>query len=207
MKSIILPLIIIYTSLAFGQNTFKAIIKNSESKESLSGATAVLQGTTKGASSDIKGFLEIKNIPDGEQVFVFSYIGYEQQAGNFIFPLTQTHPIEILLTWAGQEMDEVVVTTTRSTRTIADIPTRIEVISREELEEKGNMKPGDIRMMLNETTGIQTQQTSATSYNSSIRIQGLDGKYTQILKDGFPLYSGFSGGPVAGGSQDNRSHQ
>jgi iron complex outermembrane receptor protein len=74
------------------------------------------------------------------------------------------------------------------------VPTRIEAISGEELTEKGNMKPGDIRMMLNESTGIQTQQTSATSSNSSIRIQGLDGKYTQILRDGFPLYSGFSGG-------------
>ncbi|MCZ6702937.1 MAG: TonB-dependent receptor [Ignavibacteria bacterium] len=195
MKTIILPLIIIiYTSLAFGQNTFKAIIKDSESKESLSGATAVLQGTTKGASSDIKGFLEIKNIPDGKQVIVFSYIGYEKRTGIFDFPLTQPQPIEILLSWAGQEMDEVVVTTTRSSRIISNIPTRVEVISGEELEEKGNMKPGDIRMMLNESTGIQTQQTSATSYNSSIRIQGLDGKYTQILKDGFPLYSGFSGG-------------
>jgi iron complex outermembrane receptor protein len=88
----------------------------------------------------------------------------------------------------------MVIEATRSSRAIADIPTRIEPISGEELEEKGNMKPGDIRMLLNESTGIQTQQTSATSYNSSIRIQGLDGKYTQILKDGFPLYSGFSGG-------------
>ncbi len=25
-------------------------------------------------------------------------------------------------------------------------------------------------------------------------IQGLDGRYTQLLKDGFPLYGGFSGG-------------
>ncbi len=49
-------------------------------------------------------------------------------------------------------------------------------------------------MMLSESMGIQTQQTSATSYNSSIRIQGLDGRYTQILRDGYPLYSGFSGG-------------
>ncbi|WP_370629871.1 TonB-dependent receptor plug domain-containing protein [Zunongwangia sp. SCSIO 43204] len=49
-------------------------------------------------------------------------------------------------------------------------------------------------MLLNESTGIQTQQTSATSYNSSIRIQGLDGKYTQLLRDGLPLYSGYSGG-------------
>jgi iron complex outermembrane receptor protein len=70
----------------------------------------------------------------------------------------------------------------------------VEIISGEELDEKGNMKPGDIRMLLNESTGIQTQQTSAISYNSSIRIQGLDGRYTQILKDGYPLYSGFSGG-------------
>ena len=67
-------------------------------------------------------------------------------------------------------MDEVVISSTRSTRTIGDIPTRAEFIAGEELEEKGNMKPGDILMMLNESTGIQTQQTSATSYNSSIRI-------------------------------------
>jgi outer membrane receptor for ferrienterochelin and colicins len=87
-----------------------------------------------------------------------------------------------------------VVSATRSSRTIANIPTRVEVISGEELDEKSNMKPGDIRMVLAESTGIQTQQTSATSGNSSIRIQGLDGKYTQIIRDGFPLYSGFSGG-------------
>jgi outer membrane receptor for ferrienterochelin and colicins len=94
----------------------------------------------------------------------------------------------------GQELEAVVIGATRSSRTIINIPTRVEVISGEELDEKGNMKPGDIRMMLAESTGIQTQQTSATSGNSSIRIQGLDGKYTQIIRDGFPLYSGFSGG-------------
>src|SRR5690606_6238701 len=40
----------------------------------------------------------------------------------------------------------------------------------------------------------QTQQTSATSFNAGIRIQGLDGRYTQILRDGYPLYAGFSSG-------------
>jgi iron complex outermembrane receptor protein len=94
----------------------------------------------------------------------------------------------------GEEEEEVVVTATRISRSIANIPTRVEVISGEELAEKGNMKPGDIRMLLNESTGIQTQQTSATSFNAGIRIQGLEGRYTQILRDGYPLYSGFSGG-------------
>lgn len=92
------------------------------------------------------------------------------------------------------ELGTVTVSSTRSSRSIRDIPTRIEFIGGEELAEKSNMKPGDIRMMLSESTGIQTQTTSATSANSSIRIQGLDGRYTQILKDGFPLYSGAASG-------------
>lgn len=196
MKNFILPLLaILYTSLAFGQNTFKAIIKDSESKETLIGATAILKGTTNGASADQNGFIEIKNIPDGKQILILNYIGYQEKSYTFNFPLTQPQVSEILLSAdEGEELEEVLISSTRSSRTIDNIPTRIEAISGEELEEKGNMKPGDIRMMLNESTGIQTQQTSATSYNSSIRIQGLDGKYTQILRDGFPLYSGFSGG-------------
>ncbi|MDE3145738.1 MAG: TonB-dependent receptor, partial [Bacteroidota bacterium] len=56
------------------------------------------------------------------------------------------------------------------------------------------MKPANISMLLAESPGIQTQQTSAINGNVSIRLQGLDGKYTQILKDGFPLYGGFSQG-------------
>ncbi|HEV8431645.1 MAG TPA: TonB-dependent receptor, partial [Pyrinomonadaceae bacterium] len=40
---------------------------------------------------------------------------------------------------------------------------------------------------------IKVQQTSATSNTQSVRIQGLDGRYTQLLKDGFPAFGGFSG--------------
>ena len=93
-----------------------------------------------------------------------------------------------------EEVEEIIVTTTRSRRSFEQLPTRVEVLGGEEINEKANMKPGDIRMLLNEGTGIHVQQTSVTSFNSSIRIQGLDGKYTQLLRDGMPLYGGFSGG-------------
>ena len=195
MQKIILSLmILIYSVGAISQNTFKAEIKDAESKEVLTGATATLQGTAVGSSADQNGYIEIKNIPNGKQIIIFRYMGYQERTETIIFPHDQTEPLEILLTPEGEEMEEVIVSSTRSSRSIDNLPTRIEAISGEELEEKGNMKPGEIRMMLNESTGIQTQQTSATSYNSSIRIQGLDGKYTQILRDGLPLYAGFSGG-------------
>ena len=158
------------------------------------GATAILDGTINGTTSNVSGQVIIGNIPDGPQTFRFSYIGYAEKVQVITFPRTSAEPIIILLEGDESELEAVEITSTRSTRTIQDIPTRVELIAGEELEEKGNMKPGDIRMILSESTGIQTQQTSATSANASIRIQGLDGRYTQILKDGFPLYAGYAGG-------------
>ena len=94
----------------------------------------------------------------------------------------------------GNELDEVVIQSSRSTRTVRKIPTRIEFIGAEELGEKAVMNPTNISMVLRESTGIQMQQTSLSSGNTNIRIQGLDGRYTQLLRDGFPLYGGFSSG-------------
>jgi outer membrane receptor for ferrienterochelin and colicins len=180
---------------ANGQSTYKAIIKDAETGAPLPGATIYIAAIKSGSAADSTGYVQLTGIPQGTQVIQYKYIGYATKTDTIIFPLEQVGSAIVLLSAQEEnELEEVQVTATRSSRSIANIPTRVEVISGEELDEKGNMKPGDIRMLLSETTGIQTQQTSATSSNSSIRIQGLDGKYTQIIRDGLPLYSGFSGG-------------
>lgn len=197
MKSLLaLFTALFFTVAAYAQNTFNAIIKDAGTHQPLPGAAATLQYNNTGGLSDTSGRVVIANVPNGKHVIKFSYVGYVTRIDTVIFPLAQTSPITILLAPddEGNELEAITVSSTRSSRTIANIPTRVEVISGEELDEKANMKPGDIRMLLAESTGVQTQQTSATSGNSSIRIQGLDGKYTQIIRDGFPLYSGFSGG-------------
>ena len=177
------------------QNTFKAKIIDGDCGENLTGATALLQGTDKGAIADAEGMIIINDIPDGQYTIIFSCIGYETERKNYNFPLANPDEIIVIsLEEDENELDEVVITSTRGTRTINDIPTRVEFIGSEELEEKNLMKPGDIRMLLSESTGIQTQQTSPISGNSLIKIQGLDGRYTQILKDGFPVFSGAAAG-------------
>lgn len=122
------------------------------------------------------GLIRIDNVPNGEQTILFNFVGYEPTELTIRFPLERDNPFEIFLEPSEEELEEVVVLSTRSSRTIADIPPRVEIIAGEEQEEKGNMKPGDIRMLLNECTGIQTQQTSATSANASL----LSGIYLNI---------------------------
>lgn len=178
------------------QHTLRLVIKGGEDKTPLAGATITWKEKNISAVSDSMGVATISNITDGVQTFIISYVGFNEQTVSYTFPLASTDVVEIEMEHDEHEHEEeeVIVTATRTSRTISNTPTRTEVISGEELAEKANMKPGDIRMLLSESTGIQTQQTSATSFNAGIRIQGLDGRYTQLLRDGYPLYSGFSGG-------------
>ena len=89
--------------------------------------------------------------------------------------------------------ETVIVTATRTDRRIEDEPTRVEVVPEEEVQEKIMMTPGDVSMLLNETNGLRVQTTSPSLGGANVRIQGLRGRYTQILADGLPLYGGQTG--------------
>lgn len=196
MKHILsLCIVLLACTGIYAQHTIRLSIKNSEEKEPLAGATATISTLNKTTVADSLGIATFADIAAGTYTVTVSFVGLEEKQVTVTVPMATEEPLEVLLEEGeDHETEEVVVTATRISRTIANIPTRVEVISGEELAEKANMKPGDIRMLLSETTGIQTQQTSATSFNAGIRIQGLEGRYTQILRDGYPLYSGFAGG-------------
>ncbi|MFM7769452.1 MAG: TonB-dependent receptor plug domain-containing protein, partial [Bacteroidota bacterium] len=126
-----------------------------------------------------------------KQVIVFSLLGYKSSELLIEFPVK--NKIEVFLSPAvGEEMNLIIVEGTRGNKSIDNTPTRVEVLT-DEIDEASTMDPSKIAHLLTHSTGIQVQQTSATSNTANVRIQGMDGKYTQILKDGFPLYGGFSG--------------
>ena len=102
--------------------------------------------------------------------------------------------VTVVLREQETELAEVTVSATRSERRIEDDPVRVEMLSVEEVEEKLLMTPGDITMMLNETSGLRVQVTSPSLGGAAVRIQGLRGRYTQLLSDGLPLYGGQTGG-------------
>lgn len=194
IKNIILTLFFWgFTQTLIAQNTITVKVLSKENKETIVGASVYIKNTTKGSTTNLEGIATINNITNGKQIVVVSFIGFETIEKIYLFPLKK-NTIIVELHEDESTLETVQILSTRSKRSIAQIPTRVEVISGEELGEKAVMNSANIAMLLRESTGIQMQQTSANSANQSIRIQGLDGRFTQLLKDGFPLFGGFSSG-------------
>ena len=195
MKKIFFLLIALcYAGLVFSQNIFSTIIKDSKTNETLAGASVTISNTTKGTTTNANGFAQIKNISNGSIAIIVSFTGYQKKLQAFTFPLLTNDTTIILLEQENEDLQQVIVQSTRTSRTIANTPTRVETIDGEELDEKNNMRPANVSMLLHESTGLQVQQTSATNGNASIRVQGLDGRYTQLLKDGYPNFGNFASG-------------
>jgi outer membrane receptor for ferrienterochelin and colicins len=89
--------------------------------------------------------------------------------------------------------EHVIVSATRTDKRLEDQPMRVEVLAREEIEEKMLMTPGDIVMMLNEMGGMRVQATSPSLGAASVRIQGMRGRYTRFFSDGLPLFGEVGG--------------
>jgi len=195
MTKYIIILAMLSCSFVYSQNTLKVIVKDSKTQENLVGVSVQVQETNISGITDTNGILELTPIQDGEYKLIFSFLGYENFLLNITLPQKSAEALIVTLIPAEEEeLDEVIVQSTRTSRTIRNTPTRIESIDAEELDEKANMKPSNVSMVLHESTGLQVQQTSATSGNASIRVQGLDGRYTQLLKDGYANFGNFASG-------------
>ncbi len=188
-----LLILCLFPFFAVAQNSVTVHLEDAKNKSAVPAGTITVKALKLSIVANDNGFAEF-NIPAGKYIFHISGAGYEETELNVDVPTDRKDTINILLQPDEELLDALTISSTRSNRSFDNTPTRVEVLAAEEINEEASMRPGDIRMMLAESTGIQTQQTSATTGNAAIRIQGLDGRYTQILKDGFPIYSGAASG-------------
>ena len=91
-------------------------------------------------------------------------------------------------------LSPVVVASTRVARRLEDEPVRVEVLAGDDIDEKTQMRPADLTVLLREISGVRMQPTSPALGAANIRVQGQRGRYTQVLTDGLPLSAGQPGG-------------
>ncbi|MBO9617800.1 MAG: TonB-dependent receptor [Niabella sp.] len=164
--------------------------QNPVSHKSVPGVT-VLENAKTVAVADTSGHASL-SLQAGIHSFSFSAVGYERE--KLMINITGDTILAVKMDADEKELEEVVVSTTRNNQPIENAPIKVEVLGKEEMGEENTIRPSNIASVLADISGVQIQQTSAVSGNSNVRIQGLDGRYTQILRDGMPLYDGFSGG-------------
>lgn len=138
------------------------------------------------------GGVVIVKVPAGAVEIVVVKEGYGSVTAAITAIAGQEQEVEVALESASFE-EAITVSATRTDKRLEDQPMRVEVLAREEIEEKMLMTPGDIVMMLNETGGLRVQATSPSLGAASVRIQGLPGRYTRFLSDGLPLFGEVGG--------------
>ena len=191
---LILFLLLLGQSL-FAQNRLKVSVINADDHQPLVGANVYFDSLQIGASTDADGLARIEGIPDGRYRLTVSYVGYRTKNIPLHFPnIKYKHPLTVLLEPAPFSSEQIVVTSTRNNSVLAKTPVRIQVLGKEEVHEEIAIQPGNLSKFLGESSSIITRQTSAVSGAISFRLQGLPARYTQLLKDGFPDFSGLVSG-------------
>ena len=177
----------------FSQNTLRVSIKDAVTREPLPGATVKASGIPAGALSGDDGVAVVQPLPDGPVQIVCSYVGYQPDTLSILLPQRDAKPLEILLRPVESDVEEVVISSTRTNARIEDLPVKVEVLGQEELDEEVSLVPGGMGSLLGDLSVITIQRTNPVNGNDAVRMQGLDPGYTQLLQDGLPLYEGFSG--------------
>ncbi len=154
-------------------------------------ATVTLNGAP--LQTDDRG-LAVSSVPLGKVTVAVQKDGYLPAATSVDVNEAREWQIEIELRPQESLQQEITVYATRTDRRLQDLPTRVEVLGPDEIEEKTAMTPGNIVMMLNEMGGLRVETTSPSLGAANVRIQGMRGRYTRFLSDGLPLFGQEGGG-------------
>lgn len=191
---LITVVLLLFASFSAQAAELRGTVADRETGTALPGATIQLEGVNRGAIADEQGRFVLSNLMEGTYTLRVSVVGYSVFTDTLTLAALDTATMVVALEAEALEEEEVVVTATRTARNIADVPVRIEAIPQEEVEEKLLMTPSSAAMLLNESTGMRVQTTSSGSGAQNLRIQGLSGRYTQLLLDGIPNFSGLGAG-------------
>jgi iron complex outermembrane receptor protein len=154
-------------------------------------AEVVVNGTTQ--KTDAQG-VTVFTVPSGHIEIVIIKDGFAPASASVDVQPNRQQPVVIELNRGASVEEHVTVSTTRTDKRVEDVPTRVEVLNPEEVQEQISQRPGDILSMMSEMGGIQVASSSPSLGGASVRIQGMRGRYTRFLSDGLPLFGEQVGG-------------
>lgn len=158
--------------------------------EHLPHIVVLLKGTTIGVASDNTGHYFLRNLPQGRFVLEVAAIGYRTQTYEIDIRKGTTYEVNFALEEDLVQLDGVIVSATRSETTRRMAPTLVNVVDME-VYNKSNCTT--VAQGLAFQPGVRVENNCQNCGFQQVRINGLDGQYTQILIDSRPIFSALAG--------------
>ena len=165
-------------------------IVDSKTGEHLPHIVVMLRGTTVGVASDNTGHYFLRNLPIGRFVVEVSAVGYKTQAHEIDIKDGMSYEVNFMLEEDMVQLDGVIVSATRSETTRRMSPTLVNVVDME-IYNKSNCST--VAQGLVFQPGVRVENNCQNCGFQQVRINGLDGQYTQILIDSRPIFSALAG--------------
>lgn len=165
-------------------------ILDKNTKEHLSYITVALKGTTIGTVTDATGHYFLKNLPEGEFMLEVSSIGYKTVTRKVVLKKGKTLEEDFEIEEDAVALDGVVVSANRSETTRRLAPTLVNVVDLKLFEQTNSTT---LAQGLSFQPGVRVESNCQNCGFQQVRINGLDGPYTQILLDSRPIFSALSG--------------
>ena len=145
-----------------------------------------VKGTNIGTVTDESGHYFLKNLPLGRQTIVFSYVGYETEELPVNITEHTTTELKAVIREVSQQLNSVVVTANRYATKRQEAATIVNVLSPTMFETTAVTCAADV---LSFQPGLRVENTCSNCGKTELRINGLQGQYTQILMDSRPVFS------------------
>ena len=188
--SMVLALLIVAAPWAMAQQKSDANVLghvvDGKTGEHIPFVNIAVKGTPMGTTTDETGHYFLSNMPVGEQTLVFSSVGYDKVEKKIKTVKNQNIEINITLMPSAQMLESVVISANRYETKQREAATMVNVVSPVIFETTTSNTMADV---LDYQTGLRVENSCQNCGAPQLRINGLEGQYSQILMDNRPMFS------------------
>ena len=161
-------------------------VVDAKSGEHLAYATVAVKGTTIGCATDATGHYFLKNLPLGRFTLVASSVGYRSAETTVEIVADRTAEVNFSLNEEALAVEEVVVSASRTETNRKFLPTIVSVASTKLFE---SIASSNLAETMNFQSGLRVENNCGNCGTTQLRINGLEGQYSQVLLDSRPIFS------------------
>ena len=161
-----------------------------DSEDNLPGAVVKIKETGQAAVTDADGHCLFRNIPDGTYTLTVRLLGYSTQEKKVSVSRDFAADVHFVMTADVTVTDEVVVSANRNETSRRDAPVVVNVLNNKLFEA---VNSSDLAKSLNYQSGLRVENNCQNCGFPQVRINGLEGPYSQILINSRPVVSALSG--------------